>query len=69
MGANIAKTKTDLAVFIAHELPINGEWWKESSRAQFIRQGNKLIDKGFILDEVKAILNDLYYATSAEFGS
>lgn len=49
-------------------IPGDDGWWHMSTRETFINVAGTLVEAGFELDDVHAILSDLYVATANEFG-
>jgi hypothetical protein len=50
-------------------IPNGEEWWKSTSKKIFFDRGVKLLEHGIEFDEVVTILEDLYWAASAEYGA
>lgn len=44
------------------------EWWHMSTRETFINVAGTLLEAGFELGDIQAILSDLYVAVANEFG-
>ena len=51
------------------EIPANGQWWKRSSRASFLKAARLMIDKGVPEDLALSILEDVYMACGDEYGN
>ncbi|MFH1759811.1 MAG: hypothetical protein ABIA63_01795 [bacterium] len=50
-------------------LPPDGEgWWQSSGEKTFVALGEKLLNKGFSVDEAFDFLDDAYLAVSGEYG-
>lgn len=53
---------------LVDNIPDEDGWWHMSTRDTFINVATTLVESGFELDDVYAILSDLYVATANEFG-
>ena len=51
------------------QIPDDGEWWVSDSGDEFIWAAERMLSKGFTLDETIELLTKLYHAVAAEFGS
>lgn len=54
--------------WIINELPINGEWWSDGANI-FIKNAKKMLNAGIEVNQIKVILQELYYAVASEFGN
>ena len=59
----------ELINFIENDLQPEEEWWKDSTPETLLSCGTKMLNKGMDIEEVKHIIETLYYAISSEFGN
>lgn len=58
----------ELENWIETELPTDGEWW-HSGYKSYIKAAKTMLSYGISEDEIKEILQSLYYATIEEYGN
>jgi hypothetical protein len=48
---------------------VNGEWWKDDSREDYLHAAKELMKLGMTENQAVAFVAKLYYAAAAEYGS
>jgi len=58
----------ELVDFVNFELPNEDGWWDESNAKKYHKAAGTLLSLGMSVEDIKAILSDLYNAVVDEFG-
>ena len=53
---------------IIRAIPNDGGWWKKEGERTFNDVADKMINKGFSIEETKNILETLYWTVAEQFG-